>query len=141
MTYSSNKQVSHPGIVDEVTPDGLRVRILSASACSSCHAKSACNMAEMEEKLIDIPQEKPGDYQVGQTVEVMMNLSTGTRAVILGYAIPLLVLLFVLITALILTGDEALSGLLGLVSLIPYYAILWLRRDHIRKRTQFFLRP
>ena len=140
MTASSKKQVSHPGIVDEVGKDFLRVRILSASACASCHVKGACNMAEMEEKLIDIPQENPEQYKIGQQVDVLMNLSSGTKAVMLGYVIPMVILVFTLILALILTGEEGSAGLIALASLIPYYLVLWLRRDQIRKKTHFFLR-
>lgn len=140
MTTSSKQQVSHPGVVDEVGRNVLRVRILSASACASCHVKGACNMAEMEEKLIDIPHENPEQYKIGQQVDVLMNLSAGTRAVMLGYVVPMLILVFTLILALILTGEEGSAGLIALASLIPYYLVLWLRRDQIRKKTHFFLR-
>lgn len=140
MTTSSKQQVSHPGVVDEVGSSVLRVRILSASACVSCHVKGACNMAEMEEKLIDIPHDNPEQYKIGQQVDVLMNLSSGTKAVMLGYVIPMVILVFTLILALILTGEEGSAGLIALASLIPYYLVLWLRRDQIRKKTHFFLR-
>lgn len=97
-------------------------------------------MAEMEEKLIDIPQENPEQYKIGQQVDVLMNLSSGTKAVMLGYVIPMVILVFTLILALILTGEEGSAGLIALASLIPYYLVLWLRRDQIRKKTHFFLR-
>jgi len=43
----------------------------------------------------------------------------------------------VLVAVLLITGDEGKAALGGLVSLLPYYGLLWLFRDRIGSRFAF----
>jgi positive regulator of sigma E activity len=46
-----SSRVQHEGIVKSISTQTLEVSIISHSACSGCHAKSACGIADMKEKL------------------------------------------------------------------------------------------
>ena len=60
-----SSRVQHEGIVKSISTQTLEVSIISHSACSGCHAKSACGIADMKEKVITAqrPREelRPGD--------------------------------------------------------------------------------
>ncbi len=50
----SNKDtISHDGQVVEILPDKYKIKIITKSACASCHAKSVCNPSDQAEKIID----------------------------------------------------------------------------------------
>ena len=65
-----SNSVSHRGVVTKVTDGELEVRILSKSACAACHIKSACNIAEMQEKIVILPKPEDSDFKDGDEVEV-----------------------------------------------------------------------
>jgi positive regulator of sigma E activity len=44
-----SSRVQHEGIVKSISTQTLEVSIISHSACSGCHAKSACGIADMKE--------------------------------------------------------------------------------------------
>jgi sigma-E factor negative regulatory protein RseC len=134
---SSSSSVIHPGIVDHVEGNLVRVRILSQSACSSCHAKQACLMSDMEEKIIDILVRGNEGYEAGQKVMVTMEESLGRKAVALGYLAPLVVLMASVFIFLTFVDNEGVAALLAMAMLIPYYAVLFLFRKRLGKEFSF----
>jgi sigma-E factor negative regulatory protein RseC len=54
--------------------------------------------------------------------------------VFLGYLLPFLILMAVMVTTYAITGKDGLAGLLGLASLLPYYFTLYYFRDKLRSR-------
>jgi sigma-E factor negative regulatory protein RseC len=129
--------IIHPGIVESVSSDKVLVRILSQSACSSCHAKGACSVSEVEEKLIEVEDVKTGNWKSGQQVMVKMEQSLGLKAVFLGYMLPLIVLIISVIIFLFILNNEGLAALLSIMMLLPYYLVLYLFRDRLRKKFRF----
>jgi len=134
---SSNQKIEHPGIIERIENDCVFVKITSQSACASCHAKGMCNMTEMEDKIIEVIKEKNKAYSIGQEVTVVLEPSLGTKAVILGYFLPFLILLLTLIIALQILSNEWQAGLLALFVLIPYYAVLYFNKDRLKKTFTF----
>lgn len=134
---SSEKNISHDGIVLSTDASHVNVGIMSQSACASCHAKGFCSAGDMQEKIVEVKTTDASSYKAGELVVVYMEESLGFSALILGYLLPFVVLMAVLITAMSLTGNELLSGLLSLVVLLPYYIALYLNRDRLRKRFDF----
>lgn len=129
--------ICHPGIIEEVGDQMVYVKILSASACASCQAKGACYLAESAEKIIEVKKVPQMEYTPGKSVEVIMTRATGTKAVILAYLIPL-VLVVLSLFILIYSGiDEGISALIALLILVPYYFVLYLIRDKLRRDFEF----
>jgi sigma-E factor negative regulatory protein RseC len=56
---------------------------------------------------------------------------------LLGFGIPLLLLMGVLLAVLRWIGDEGMAALASLGALVPYYIVLWLLRDRIRQKVSF----
>lgn len=128
--------IQHKGIVKRIEGNKLLVSIISQSACSSCHANGACSVADIQEKEVEA-YTTSSRFRVGQQVNVLMKASSGFKAVIFGYIMPLIVLLFVLILIYTITKNQNLAGLLSLLSLIPYYITLYFFRQHLKKIFKF----
>ena len=136
MTDQSNT-ISHEGIVTKITDDELEIKILAQSACAACHAKSACGMGEQAEKILTVPRPKGKEFTLMQKVNVKMSIGQGNKAAILAYLIPIILLLAVLFVCLGLGFGEGLSALISIVALIPYYIVLYLRRDKLKQKFEY----
>ena len=136
-----NNNIKHIGIVESIDGPHVRVKILQSSACSSCSVKGHCNISETKEKIIDIfDGEKAGFCTVGQQVMVCGTTSMGMKAVFLAFVLPFLVLLAALfVTMRVTDGDEAISALVSLCTLIPYYILIYLFRNKISRTFSFTL--
>lgn len=132
---SKNETIQHNGIVEEVRKDGIAVRILQASACSSCSARQLCRSSESKEKLIEVhghyPALKPGDEVV-----LRGTIRQGLRATLLAYALPLVLMVAALFIGTRLAG-EGTGALAALLVLVIYYGCLYLLRDKIGRRFSF----
>ena len=135
----TNETISHEGIVTKITDDELEIKILAQSACAACHAKSACGMGEQAEKILTVPRPKDKEFALMQKVNVKMAINQGNTAAILAYLIPIILLLAVLFVCLGLGFGEGLSALISIVALIPYYIILYLRREKLRQKFEYIL--
>ena len=133
----NEETISHEGVVTRITDDELEIKILAQSACAACHAKSACGMGEQAEKTLTVPRPKGKDFAIGQKVNVRMAIGQGNKAAVLAYLIPILLLLAVLFACLGLGVNEGLSALISIVALIPYYFVLYLKRDKLRKQFDY----
>lgn len=129
------KKIEHEGIVDQISDKAIRVKIMSMSACASCHAKGACTVADMEEKEVEVPL--AGNYKVGQRVMVTGSTAQGLQAAWWAYILPILLLLLTLFVSFSLIGNEALAGLLALVVLVPYFGLIKLSEKFMKKTFQF----
>lgn len=132
----SNK-ISHSGVVEKVMDDGVQVRIVQSSACAACKVASHCHASESKEKLIDVRGVEGTAYTPGQSVVVVASTQVAAHALLLGFGLPFVVLVSVLVIVLLLTGREGLAAVSGLAALVPYYGILYLYRDRIRDRLSF----
>lgn len=129
--------ISHEGVITKITDEELEVKIVSLSACAACHAKSACTMSDQAEKLLTIPRPEGQEFHMFQKVNVIMSVGQGNRAAILAYLIPIVLLLAVLFICLGLGLNEGVSALISIVALVPYYIVLYLQRDQLKKRFEY----
>lgn len=130
--------IEHEGIVQKSDTDSVTVSIISSAACSGCHAEGICSLSGKQEKIIKIP----GEYQVlsGDLVTVQMRQSTGHTAVFLGYVMPLILLVAILVILISLSIPELMAGLGALAILIPYYLMLYVFRNRISRKFTFTLK-
>ena len=129
-------EISHKGIIKELSEKRILVGIIRESACASCHAKGVCNIADMKEKEIEIHHFRD-DFHIGQQVNVIGKTSQGFKALFYGYLLPFLLLMIVLIVSLAVTGNEGLSGLFALGITIPYYFTIYLFRNKLKHNFEF----
>ncbi len=134
---SEQETVSHEGIITKITDEEIEIKILAQSACAACHAKSACGMGEQSEKILTVPRPKDKDFKLLQKVNVTMAIGQGNKAAVLAYLIPIILLLTALFTCLGIGLGEGLSALISVAALIPYYIVLYFKRDKLRKRFEY----
>jgi sigma-E factor negative regulatory protein RseC len=130
-------RISHEGIVTRISSDNIEVKILSKSACGSCNIKGACNMSEMQEKIITIPAPKDKNLSVGQEVKISIGLGQANKAVVFAYVIPVIILISMIFIFNSLKIDEGINALISIGSLIPYYIILFLFKDKIKRKFEY----
>lgn len=131
--------VKHDGIVESITEGMVCVRIVQTSACAACKVAKYCNASESKEKLVDVRMADVSRWSVGDRVVVAASQQMANQALVYAFGVPLVLLLVVLVVVLLLTGREGLAGLFGILSLVPYYAFLYLRRSSLQKRMAFWI--
>jgi sigma-E factor negative regulatory protein RseC len=55
----------------------------------------------------------------------------------LAYLIPIVLLLAVLFVCLGLGMNEGLAALISIVALVPYYIVLYLKRDKLKQKFEY----
>jgi positive regulator of sigma E activity len=134
----SHETIRHDGTVKKVESNSVLVSIKPGSACSGCHAEGICGIAGREEKIIDVK----GKYNVspGDTVTVLMEQSTGYKAIVLSYIIPLAILIAGLVALNYFFVNELIAGLVSISLLVPYFLILYIFRTKINRSFTFTLK-
>lgn len=133
--------IKHLGTVEHIDGTHVQVRIVQTSACSSCTAKAYCHSSESKEKLIDIYDTDTSGLKTGDEVMIYGTTSMGMRAVVLAFGVPFLILIIALfITYSCTGGNEILSGIIALLSITPYYIVLYLCKDKLKKNFLFTLK-
>ena len=132
--------IKHLGIVENINGSRLKVKIVQSSACSACSVKGHCSASETKEKIIDVYNKNNVPCQVGERVMIVGTTSMGMKAVLLAFVLPFIVLLLALIISLKLTGgDETVSALVSLGTLVPYYLIIYICRNRLSRSFMFIL--
>ena len=167
---SKRKMIKHDGVIIALNGDGTAlVRIVQTSACAACKAKAMCASAESAEKEMTVgllnqePRTKnqdasattdqtkvtslgslllaPEAYEVGDTVEVMVQQKMGWKAVVLAYLLPFFVMLAVmLIGNAIWAVREEILGTVALCAMALYYLLLGMFKDKLQKEFSFTAR-
>ena len=130
------ERIEHEGKVVSVDKDYIGVEIVNKSACAACHAKGVCGASDASIKVVEVAQDittLTEDYQVGETVNVVMRSSMGTQAVWLAYVVPLMVLMAAILVFWLCQASELVMGLGALGILALYYIGLFFFRNKISK--------
>ena len=132
-----SNSVSHRGVVSNVTDGELEVRILSKSACAACHIKSACNIAEMQEKMVVLPKPEDSDFKDGDEVEINMTVAQGNKAVLFAYLIPAVLVIAMIFILNAMNLEQGLNALISIGILVPYYFVVYLFRNKLKEKFQY----
>ena len=142
-----DNKIRHDGIIDNIGEGIVKVRILQTSACAACKIASHCrsasplgsskNAAESKEKIVDVHTTETGRWTVGQSVTVSASRNVISHAMMLAFALPLLLMVVTLVAVMLWTGDEGTAGLASLAVLVPYFLVVWLFRDRIGRKISF----
>ena len=134
--------IRHDGIIDSIEDDCIHVRIVQASACAACGAKSLCSAAESKEKIIDVYGVNTQAYQVGQKVMVEGAATMGMKAVRLAFLFPLILLVGAMALAMWLSaGNEAVAALSALLALTIYFLVLFACKKKLKNKFSFVIKP
>lgn len=135
-----DNNICREGIVRNIDGDDISVEIIVSSACSGCHAKSICIPSDRRQEIVTVKNSRQETYQVGETVDLLLETSAGNKAVILAYVLPLVVLLVLLFGCYILTHNELLSVGISILGILLYYLILKSAGKSVEKGIEFGIR-
>lgn len=132
----AKERIEHEGKVIAVDKDYISVEIINKSACAACHAKGVCGASDEAIKVVEVAQDittLTADYQVGETVNVVMSPAMGTQAIWIAYVVPLILLVTSILIFSLSGAGELTTGLgtLGVVAL--WYLGVFLFRNKISK--------
>ena len=134
--------IKHDGVVDSIEENCIHVRIVQASACAACGAKSLCSAAESKEKIVDVYGADITAYQVGQRVMVEGAAAMGMKAVRLAFLFPLVLLVAAVTLVMWLAdGNEALAALAALLVLTIYFLLLFANKKKLAREFTFTIKP
>jgi sigma-E factor negative regulatory protein RseC len=133
------QQIEHIGIVQHIEGNKAQILIVQQSACSACHAKSACTMSERQEKTVEVFIDD-NTISEGDEVVIYGSSSIGFQAVFFAFVLPLLLVFLLLFILSFFMKNEAIAGLTALSVLIPYYLILSLFNKKLNKKFEFHIR-
>jgi len=133
----NRNQIEHQGVVERIMAQHLSVVIVQETACGSCAVAGLCHSAEKNQKKIDIPCLNPNQYKIGQNVTIIGEVSLGLRATLWAYVVPLMLLISVLLFVTHFTHSEGFGACTALLSLIPYYILLYVLREHLQRKFSF----
>ena len=133
-----SNEIRHKGIVTAIEKDKITVQISQSSACAVCKAAGHCSASESKEKMIDVYHVNDiKTYHVGDTVDVIASQRIATNAVLLAFGIPFLIMITAIFITSRFTDNEAYMALAGLLSLIPYYVVLYFLRHRMTETFTF----
>ena len=133
-----NEYIRHQGKVERIENQKIYVRISQKTACSDCHAATVCLSSDKKEKIIEV-NDNSGYFDLQEDVLVSVRQSKGFFAVFIAYVLPLLIVILAVVAGISVSGDEVVGGFAGLATLLPYYFILYLMRDKLKKKFTFSL--
>jgi len=131
-----SQTIEHSGIVEQIDGDQIKVLIMQQSACSECHAKSLCSIADKKEKIIEVISSDP-TLKVGDKVIIYGESSIGLQAVLLAFIIPFVLIFLALFIFQHFIENELIAGILAILVLVPYYLILFLSNKRLKNKFQF----
>ena len=130
------------GVVVDLSPGYVTVRIQQQSACQACHARAYCVSSECTERELRL--ESGGHtFALGEIVMISAEERVGRLAVLLAFVLPLLLLVgsLALMQVLYPELNEGLSVLATLSLLAGYYLILYTCRERLGKRLHLEVLP
>lgn len=133
-------KIKHSGIIETVDDKKITVRIVQLSACASCSAAAKCKLSEKKEKLIDVYDfDNNQHYKSGDEVIVYASMNSGKKAVLIGFGMPLILLLVVITLMTVVAKDELISALVAVGCLALYYLSLYILKNKLKKDFSFYI--
>ena len=134
----TKENIRHQGVIERIEKHKVFIKIIQKAACSDCHAKSVCMSSDKKEKIIEV-YDYSGKFSIHEDVIVSTQASTGHLAVFIAFIAPLALVVATIFAGIKISGNESLSGLIGLSVLVPYYSILYFFRDKLKRSFVFSL--
>jgi sigma-E factor negative regulatory protein RseC len=136
------KLLEHKGVVSDIGEKLVEVEFVTESACSECKAKGLCGEEEGDGngRFVTVYEPMAQYFVVGEEVIIGVSETTGMKAAMWLYIIPLLILLGGLVITSQLGWDDLTAGLSSLGVMCLYYVVLWFFRRRIEKEIVFKVR-
>jgi len=133
----STRNICHKGTINKMLDNILYVEIERHTACAACHAKNICLSFSKKEAIIPVATNEPEKFQVGEVVQLTMKQSMGSKAVVIAYLFPFLVLALGLLVTYYFTKNELLSIGVSFAATILYFLLIKKIDKRLQKQFSF----
>ena len=124
-------KIRQKAIVKDITETEFVLEVCSEEACAACKAKSACYMGSGDASRTVVVANDSRPLRIGQQVCVSLRRTAGMKAVLVAYAVPIIVIVASLLVLQAAKVNELGSGLITLGVLALYYIVLRLVRGKL----------
>lgn len=122
------------GTIKKIYSDKIEVEIEKTEACGSCALKSACGMGNVAKKRLLVAVDKSHNYKVNDTVELSLDNNKEIAVLFFAFGLPLILLLIGVLGVYLWSNNEIISGIFGIMLLIPYYFGLLLDKNKLASK-------
>ncbi len=136
---SNDTQISHEGIVQSIDGQNIAVKLTVQSACAGCHAKNICGAADSSDKVVTARNLDDGTFEIGEKVRVEIGQSLATKAIVICYLLPFIVLLASFCISSYLIHNELICVAITFGCTILYYFFVWLFHSKIERKATFHI--
>ena len=126
--------VKHLGYVEKIAGNNYIIKIISKSACVSCHAKDACPASDLKEKLLAFPICQCRKLSIGEEIEISISNKNGEQAYIIAYTIPVFLIIMSVIILKTLEVSQGISAVVILAIMTLYFLGLYFFKNKIAKK-------
>jgi positive regulator of sigma E activity len=124
--------IEQKGFIESIHDNRITVRIDRGSTCGHCSAQGICNLVQSAKQTIEISTSSQ-QFSVGEYVQVTMSRSMGNKAILMGYFIPFILLISTLLVLSASGLPDLVTGLVSILILVPYFTLLFIFRERLRK--------
>ncbi len=121
----------HSGVVSRIRGRSVIVTLDKNVHCESCSAKGACGVSDTANKEVEIIDADRA-FKLNDPVEVTLKKNLGHRAVFWAYILPFMIMMLTLVM-MSFFFEEWMAGLVSLMVLVPYYALVYALKDYFKK--------
>lgn len=126
-----NHDILKRGIVKSVNGSRLTVVIDRYSACASCHAAATCGTSERKQMAVEARVSPNHHVEVGDTVYVRAGGKSPMASIMLGYGLPMIMLIMGCVAAKAITKSDIIAAVAGLCVMGVYFFLLWTFKPRI----------
>lgn len=131
MKNINKTKIHHNGVICSIDGRKARVKIERTSACSTCEAEKGCRRHGGKTMIVEVTDMDVLHHKVGDVVCVEMSTDMGHRAVLLGFGLPLILFVALLLTLHFVGFDDEQAALYALGVLVLYYLIIYILRGMV----------
>lgn len=127
-------EIRHSATVERIEEEQYIIKIVSLSACASCHAKGACPSSDKKDKYIEFPVRNCRKLDIGEEVNIIISQENGQAAFVIAYTIPVMIIILAVIILKLIDATQAISAITILVAIAAYFVGLYKLRDKLEKK-------
>lgn len=132
-------KIKRKGVVESTDGHRAKVRILRTSACDSCSVSDRCGTVGGKDFIVEVGDLAPYELSAGDNVIVGMTPQLGHKAVLVGFILPLLLLITALSSVSMMSDNVAAQSIVPILVVSVYYILLYTNRSKINNRFKFEL--
>lgn len=132
-THNDRRSIRQCGVIESIGGGRARVRTVRSSACGQCEAKDGCRSHGSRAVAVDVDATRLEGCRVGDRVVLRMPVAMGRNAVAVGFVVPLLAFVAVMVAVHAAGHSDATAALAALATLAVYYVLLYALRTRVER--------